>query len=614
MKSLSNEVALEQTTNYLVPLRCAESREGRCCSMDRRVELLDRVRLDAEALAQLASSGTNIPLNEYVDRTSLDALCDALSLDPENWNVEDLERILLIRDGLYSLRNKLRDTDEEAAHSVERILSATDRLYTDLERAFREINVEELKAAKAEIAAHNSGPQLSASAAPNTTREVSNSAAEIMTRAHTSLRHLDLSLTKIDRSNPTFEIFKSVKLSIQRLSASAFAIKLTAEQTIIYHGVVKLLNDGADRIVAELKRLIDKIQSSYERASTFISELSQLADQGTRFSRIVGDFLNKAFVHLDRKEDVVVQLKVQVYHSGEAILCAAPEKDSILLVGKNGNAWTADPTTRQIRPRFRVHDRAVFAVKAIENEFGGEVIAIGTEDGVQILSHGVAEERYRSSGRERVVSIVSPPWGAKGSRGTIVSGSSQGTVRRWTLAQDRLSQMDEQSYETVGRRLQCMTVCGRHVVAASQRELIILDHNMNTLRTVKVPYEVSAMDAVNEETLVMCGEGNLAVVSIAGGTYSRILTASEHAKYCCVAVRDPDTFYFGTEQGRVGIMQLSSGIELGSVEVDFPLRGIVLAGDKVLAYGGEWNRVGKPGRSAAFLTVDTKIEPVVGQP
>jgi hypothetical protein len=579
--------------------------------MDRRVELLDRVREDAEALA-LASSGSNIPLNDYVDRTSLDALCDSLALDPEKWNVEDLERILLIRDGLYAVRNKLRDNDDDAAHSVERILSATDRLYADLERAFREIKVEELKAAEAAIAAHNTGPQLSALAAPNTTREVSKSAAEIMTRAHTSLRHLDLSLTKIDRSNPTFEIFKSVKLSVQRLSASAFAIKLTAEQTIIYHGVVKLLNDGADRIVAELKQLIDKIQASYERTSTFISELSQLADQGTRFSRIVGEFLNKAFVHLDRKEDVFVQLKVQAYHNGEAILCATQDGDSILLVGKNGSAWIADPKTRQIKPRFRVHSRAVFAVKAFENELGEEVIAIGTEDGLQILAGGVAEERYRSSGRERIVSIVNPPWGAKGSRGTIVSGSNQGVVRRWTLAEDRLSQMNEESYESVGRRLQCMTVCGRQVIAAAQGELVVLDHNMKTVRTIRVPYEVSAMDAINEETLVMCGEGNLAVVSITGGTYARVLTASDHAKYCCVAVRDLDTFYFGTEQGRVGIMQLSTGIELGSVEVDFPLRGIALVGGKVLAYGGEWNRVGKPGRSAAFLTVDMKVEPVVG--
>jgi hypothetical protein len=578
--------------------------------VDRRIELFGRVQEDAQALAALAAGGTNVPLNEYVDRISLDALCDSLSLDPENWNVEDLERILLIRDGLYAVRNKLRDTDDTATHSVERILSATDRLYADLERAFREIKAEDLRVAEAEIASHNTGPQLSASVAPNTTRELGKTAAEIMTRAHTSLRNLDLSLTRIDRSNPTFEIFKSVKLSVQRLSASAFAIKLMAEQTVIYHGVVKLVNDGADRIVAELKQLISKIQASYDKTSTFISDLHQLAEQGTRFSRIVGEFLNKAFVHLDRTEEVVIQLKVQAYHNGEAILCATPDRQSILLVGKNGSAWVGDPRTGQIKPRFRLHNRSVFAVKAFENELGEEVIAIGTEDGLQVLANDVAEQRYRSSGRERIVSIVSPPWGAKGSRGTIVSGSRDGVVRRWTLAQDRLSQMNEDAYETIGHRLQCMTVCGREVVAASQSELVILDHNMKTLRTMRVPYDVSAMDALNADTLVMCGEGNLAVVSLTGGTFARVLTASDHANYCCVAVRDHDTFYFGTEQGRVGLMQVSSGVELGSVEVDFPLRGIALAGNKLLAYGGEWSKVGKPGRSAAFLTIDTRVEPV----
>jgi hypothetical protein len=66
--------------------------------MERRLELLDRVREGAEALAALASTGTNIPLNDYIDRASLDALCDSLALDPEEWQPEDLERILIIRD------------------------------------------------------------------------------------------------------------------------------------------------------------------------------------------------------------------------------------------------------------------------------------------------------------------------------------------------------------------------------------------------------------------------------------------------------------------------------------------------------------------------------------
>src|SRR5262245_57971681 len=108
--------------------------------MERREKLLARVKADAEHLAHVASRGANAPLDQYLDKTSLDALCVALSLEPEQWDVEDLERILVIRDGLYDLRNGLRDQGDGAEHSVEQVLSGLDRLYADFERALRELN------------------------------------------------------------------------------------------------------------------------------------------------------------------------------------------------------------------------------------------------------------------------------------------------------------------------------------------------------------------------------------------------------------------------------------------------------------------------------------------
>jgi hypothetical protein len=371
-----------------------------------------------------------------------------------------------------------------------------------------------------------------------------------------------------------------------------------------------MLSDGADKVVGELKKLVEQIQSNYEKATTFIGELSQLAEQGTRFSRLVAEFLNTAFLDLDRKTEVVVQLRLQSYHSGEAVLCAASEDDRILLIGKSGNAWIGDPGNGSIKARFRVNSGPVFAAKAFENDFGEEFLAIGTEDGLQISTQDGAEERYRSRMRERVVAIVSPPWGAKGSRGTIVSGSRDGVVRRWTLAEDRLSQMNDDSYEQVGRRLQCMVVNGSEVIAASQRELVFLDHNMKTLRTIGMPNEVASMDVVNGDALIVCGEGHITHVNLVGGSYSRMITASDDASYCCVAARDHDSFYFGTTTGSVGVMQLSSGVELGSIDVGFPLRGIVAAANKLVAYGGEWNKAGRLGRAAAILTVETKTLPI----
>src|SRR5271165_6764634 len=107
--------------------------------MDQREELLRRVRDDAEAISTLVSRGMNVPIENYIDKTSLDALCDSLKLEPDAWQVQDLERILIIRDGLYTFRNGLRDAGDEGEYSVEQLLSATDRLYADLERAMRAV-------------------------------------------------------------------------------------------------------------------------------------------------------------------------------------------------------------------------------------------------------------------------------------------------------------------------------------------------------------------------------------------------------------------------------------------------------------------------------------------
>jgi hypothetical protein len=280
-----------------------------------------------------------------------------------------------------------------------------------------------------------------------------------MTQAHSSMRHIDVNLLKIDRSNANFEILKSIKISVQRLGASAFAIKMSAEQTIIYQGIFKLLNDGADKIVGELRSLLQKMKTSYDTASEFVEELGQLADQGTRFSRLVAEFLNKAFLKVDETDEITVQLKLQTLHTSEAITCATIDDTSVLLVGRNGGAWNGNAKSGAFAARFRVHDRNVHVIKMVQEVGSREkFMAFGTDEGLQVSSVNGDFGEYTGSFRERVIAIATPPWGRRGSRGTIVSGSREGIVRRWTLAEDRLSQLNEQSYEQVGRRLQCTGV------------------------------------------------------------------------------------------------------------------------------------------------------------
>jgi hypothetical protein len=568
--------------------------------MDKRAELLQRVRDDAATIAQLVGNSSNVPLEHYVDKPGLNALCDSLSLEAEAWQLDDLERILIIRDGLYDLRNKLRDTGDEAEHSVDQILSSVDRLYADLERAFREINPEQVKAAQAEIAALQRGPHIAASIVPKTTTDMQKEASEVLVQAHTSIRHIEINLLKIDRSNINFEILRNMKLTVQRLSASVFAIKLSLEQTVVYQGIFKLLTDGADKIVEELKRLLQQMKSSYDKAADFVGEITALAEKGTRFARLVAEFLNKAFAQADRQEVKVIKLRVQITHQGEAILCGSADSNGKgLLAGRNGNAWKVDAAAGRIVPRYRLSQRAVHSVAHLDDE----TVAIGTEEGLQVVS---GDERvFSGSFRERVIATAVTPWGAAGSRGTIITGSREGIVRRWTLA-GGLSQFSEESFEKIGRHVHALVVNGNEVVAASGLELVFLDRDMRTTRTMRVPFEVNSMDAMNRETLILCGQGNITHVNLASGLFARVITASNTADYTCVARRDAESFFFGTKQGKFGIMELASGEELGYVDVQFELRGIVALGQKVVVYGGDWNN--SRGRSAALITMETETK------
>jgi hypothetical protein len=81
--------------------------------MSHKDELLNRVREDVRAINSLVTAKMNVPVENYIDKTSLDALCDSLNLEPNLWRVDDLEKILIIRDGLYTLRNTLRDAGDE---------------------------------------------------------------------------------------------------------------------------------------------------------------------------------------------------------------------------------------------------------------------------------------------------------------------------------------------------------------------------------------------------------------------------------------------------------------------------------------------------------------------
>ncbi|MBW5440735.1 hypothetical protein FXB41_40135 [Bradyrhizobium canariense] len=128
---------------------------------------------------------TNFPLEDVLDKTSLDALCDSLRLDPDYWSEEFFETIFIIRDGLYQFRNDLRDKDdEEGVYPAEQLLSAMDRLYADLERAMRSLNPEVIISAQAEIAALMRTPYIDVRLIQQSVLELKDDVNELLTRTH----------------------------------------------------------------------------------------------------------------------------------------------------------------------------------------------------------------------------------------------------------------------------------------------------------------------------------------------------------------------------------------------------------------------------------------------
>jgi hypothetical protein len=103
---------------------------------------------------------------------------------------------------------------------------------------------------------------------------------------------------------------------------------------------------------------------------------------------------------------------------------------------------------------------------------------------------------------------------------------------------------------------------------------------------------------LDKTSILTCGHGKLAHVNLQSGMYSRFLTASETAKYSCLCKLNGSTFCVGTEEGKISALDFSSNIELGSVDLEFPLKGFVALPGRLLAFGGSWNN---SKRSAAFV-------------
>ena len=159
-------------------------------------------------------------------------------------------------------------------------------------------------------------------------------------------------------------------------------------------------------------------------------------------------------------------------------------------------------------------------------------------------------------------------WGAEGSRGAIVTGSQEGILRRWSMA-GNLSQ--EGQTLKLRRQIQKVIPNDNDIIVASGEDIVFVNEEFQTIRTVGMPFRVSDMFIVNTSTLVVCGPGSIAHVKSAQGVYTQLVTPSSVNNYTCVTHLADEIVCVGTEEGKLFAIDFNSGEELGVLDVGFPL-------------------------------------------
>jgi hypothetical protein len=560
--------------------------------MEKRSQLLERVREDAESIIQITRR-LNFPVGQYLDETDLNALCDALSLDPDQWTAEDLEKILLLRDGLYELRHSLRDKGDasEAEHSVDQVLAGLDRLYADFERALRELGRQELTDAQQHLTRLREGPRVSATNVQGSVQDLRAIATEVLTQAQITQRKIEINIFRIDHLDVNLEFLKNAKLNVKRLSASVFNIKLSLEQNVIFQGVFRFLSEGADRVLAELANLGRQLQKTYAQAKDFIAELTKLSETGGRFTRLVSSFLTKAFGD-QPIPDTVIDLKQQTSLQTNALLCGAMLNEKLaILGGRRGTQLLLDTSTMRVIDQARlgenINDIAVF---------NKDTVALGRGEGLELVpAIGKSAGRDQAPYREHVTAVECMKWGAL-SEGEIVSGSRDGILRRW----NKVANLFQVKNVKVGRQIQRLRALGDTLLVASREDLLVVDEELEILRRIHLNFLVTDLDVVDPDTLVACGPGNVTHVNLAQGIYTRLIGAANNADYTAIASLGDSCVCIGTEQGRLVAMDFNSGEELGMVELGFHIRGLIPLSRRIIAYGGDWNAGTE--KSLAFVT------------
>ncbi|NEI98557.1 hypothetical protein [Rhizobium ruizarguesonis] len=551
--------------------------------MDDREKLLGRVKISADHLAAQLGQRSNVPIEEYLSPEAAQALTDALSIDPEAVNREDLARIHLIRDGLHDALHKANDEQDANGHSIEQLLNALSRLYVDVERLVRQEDRGILEAKELVDRLASTSKEL---VATNISQEVATQANSIITNVHISQRVINLSVLNLDVGELNF--VKNFKMNIKRLSASVFAIKLGFDKGVVFEGTIRFLNEGVDRILSDIVKFSEFIAEKYRTVRDFIEAIDPLVEKGTRFVKFIGGVIKDLFE--DRTPNTSeIEFKTHTKMKSPIILSgsAAPNGD-VLFGGRRGSIFRYVKRTGQFIkvPQSTTDD--IFAVGALASGIG---VLLGTADGV-LWAKDVADNRSVSKARfsERISALAVTNWG--GASAGIVSGSKSGHLRRWSLSGSltaRISTAEgKATTQKVGRSVRAITPWNDQIVVAADDQVVILDSELAIQSEVPVGLPISGMCLLGDESAAIVGNGLLGEINLKRGAYSRLLTVTPSTEYIAVAPLKDRTVIAATRSGKIRALDMNNGAEIGELDLDMTVEGITVVDNSLFVFGGSW--------------------------
>lgn len=560
---------------------------------------LQRVREAADNLDQLIDSANNVPLDNYVDLSDIRGLHASLSIEVEEVTIQDLERIIIIRDGLYNIVETTNDLEENAQHSIGQLLHALNRLYVDLEALLRS-KYSIVEEAKATVAKQSETDQIPLSAGGPIAQNIINVSNEVINTVTINQRFIQINIL----NGVNVDTLRNLKVRIQRLSASAFAVKVHLNAKVIYEGTIKFLTSGADKVLNDIKAIAEILRETFSSASDIVKSLEPVINAGTRFVKLVGGLITGSLSD-DEPAMKEVSFKIARLMQSRCLTSSTVQKDGSVAIGGRGIIVTVE-TSGKTSHIATESNQAILAIA----EVGPTIYALGTQDGLEIWapSH-IGFRGQHASFREKVVAIAHQR--RKGTD-TLITGSSDGGMRRWWRVIQDLEQVKDKEMVTrdvvnrIGRSLQALVVKGSQILVAANNKVAVLDEDFDLEREIDLNQRINAMCVLSQNEVVAVGEGIVAVVDFSVGVFTRVLGVPAFVDYVSVVKLADNLIAVATAEGIIRAIDLTSGAESGEINVHMPVKGLAVAGRHLVAYGGEWNKTGK---SLCLISWDEAASP-----